>query len=60
MKLHEKTDHPVTDIGRFDLGGEERLIPMHLIPYRLWSKGKIDWTDTPPGVEIKEGSTIRF
>lgn len=60
MKLHEKTDHPVTDIGRFNLGGEERLIPMHLIPYRLWSKGKIDWTDTPPGVEIKEGSTIRF
>lgn len=61
MKIYTKISQQVTDIGRFTIKGQEMLIPMIFIPYNIWSKGKIDWTEYEmPGIDLKEGTTIQF
>ena len=61
MATYEKISHHTTDIGQFRINGTDRLIPLIFIPYEVWSKGKIDWTEENiPRLNCEEGDTIQF
>lgn len=61
MSVYKKINNQVKDIGEFIMFGEKMTIPLLFIPYSIWSKGKIDWTDKDlPRVDIKVGDFIKF
>lgn len=61
MNIYEKINKEPASIMTFDVDGKESKFSLRFVPYSVWNKGKIDWTnDILPIFPFKKGDTFNF
>ena len=61
MNIYEKINKEPAGIMTFNVNGKVDKFSLRFVPFSVWNKGKIDWTDDIlPIFPLKEGDTFNF